>query len=262
MSLVACNVENANNIHDQNEIIMPWLVSWKPTPQKIHPTNTMSTLTDLSMSNPNTRVAVMAARASSNMWSPCPASCVTSLTNYGAHLTSFPPGVFDILHITVWVLRECIVFIQRLAVNNGDTILGCRPLKILSGHQHSQQSAQVSLFWQTEYSHCNCGIPSYIGDCMRCNICWVNCFTCWRSQIHESGDAHICEQLYIEVQTTGRDQRHKDVMGDATLSKHISSGKLPRIEEPDNNLTQFNASKQASDNDAASQVGILQGNLE
>ena len=47
------------------------------------------------------------------------------------------PGPFYILHITVCALRVCIVFIQRLAFKNGDTIFGCRHLKIHFGHRHS-----------------------------------------------------------------------------------------------------------------------------
>ena len=52
-------------------------------------------------------------------------------------------------------------------------------------------------------------------------------------------------------------------MGDATFSNNVgSSEKLQRNEEPENQLNEFNASKQASGNDAASQVGILQEKSE
>ena len=52
-------------------------------------------------------------------------------------------------------------------------------------------------------------------------------------------------------------------MGDATFSNNFgSSEKLPRIEETENQIKEFNASKQASDNDATTQDGIIQENLE
>ena len=44
------------------------------------------------------------------------------------------PGTLYILHITVWFLRACVVFIQRLAFKNGDNFFGCRPLQIHFGH--------------------------------------------------------------------------------------------------------------------------------
>ena len=103
------------------------------------------------------------------------------------------------------------------------------------------------------------GRPSYIGDYMRYDIFWGNCFTLFHYQSHKSSNAHLCEQLYLHRWTTGRDQRHKVVMGDVTLSNNFgSSDKLPRIKEPDNHRKEFNTSKKESDNDAVSQVGIIQ----
>ena len=93
-----------------------------------------------------------------------------------------------------------------------------------------------------------------------CSLILAEVFlTLCHSQRHESGDAHFCDKLYLEVHNTVRNQQHKAAMGDATLPNNFgSSEKLPRTKEPENQLNSFNAIKQASDNDAAYQVGILQ----
>ena len=95
---------------------------------------------------------------------------VLSLTQHCQPLPWCSPGAFDILYITIWVLRACIVFIQRLAFKNGDPIFGCRSLKIHFGHQNSHHSTQVPILLQTKYLHYCCGRPSYRGDFMHCDI--------------------------------------------------------------------------------------------
>ena len=52
-------------------------------------------------------------------------------------------------------------------------------------------------------------------------------------------------------------------MGNVRFSNSFCSyDKVARIKEPNHKLKGFNACKQASDNDAAFRVGILQGKLE
>ena len=82
---------------------------------------------------------------------------VISPTRCWRPLPRFTARAFDVLHITVWVLRVCIVFIWWPAFKNGDTILGCKPLKIHFRHQHRHHSMQSPLLWRTECFNHNHG---------------------------------------------------------------------------------------------------------
>ena len=139
--------QNADNIH------RTWIFPWSMDSSKIIYTTRMKycNLTH----NFITHLYLLHGTQHQRTLTPRPRWAI-SLTQLWRPLPHFYPGAFYIFHITVWVLFTCIKFILWLAFKNGDTIFGCRPLKIHFGHRHSNHSDQLPFFLWTEYFHHRC----------------------------------------------------------------------------------------------------------